>query len=85
MLISIRTTSSMQVQIILGFPRKSRNLQARLRVRTRTAVRRKRLSCWCATEPALDSKDAGTEQKNLTFPILNGPEKQLQTGPVLFF
>lgn len=75
MLISIRTTWSIQEQIITGFPRRYKNLRARLRVPTRTAVRQKRLSCWCVTEPALGSKDAGTEHKH----DLHHPKGPLKT------
>lgn len=61
MQISTRTTWS-TARTIAGFRHSYRSPPPRLRVPTRTAGRRRRLSCWCVTGPARDSKAAGTKQ-----------------------
>lgn len=73
--ISTRTTWSM-APTITGYPHRSRSPPARLRAPIRTVGRLRRSSCWCVTEPALDSRDAGIQKhshhlKTLPQRILN--------------
>lgn len=58
MLFSIRTTWSMP-QTLPGCPHRYKSLSRHRRAPTRTAGRLRRLCCWCATEPAPDSRAAG--------------------------
>lgn len=55
---SIRTTWSTQ-PTTTGSPVRSQSPARRLRAPTRTATRRRRSCCWCATGPAPDSRGAG--------------------------
>lgn len=63
MQISIRTTWS-TAQITIGCHQKYKSPQRHLWVPIRTVDKRRRLCCWCATEPVLDSRDAGASLDN---------------------
>lgn len=69
MQISTKTTWS-TVWTTAGFRRRYRNPPRRLRVRTRTAGRRRRLSCWCVTGRVRDNKAAGTKRHSRSWKVL---------------
>lgn len=61
-----------------GFRRRYRSPPPRLRVPTRTAGRRRRLSCWCVTGRARDNRAAGTKRhlRSRMF-LIDGPSLSL--------